>query len=304
MAKICLFDHVRKFTDEIVNCWEADGNSVVIDRYWDARKVEESDITFFEFVDNSLMRASDPNDSMYKEMGLVRPEGKRIVARCHDIDAWSGNCNNIHWDFVTDLVFVAKHIQDKVLSEIKLPKTTKVHLIKHSINPEKFTFKEKPLDKKIALIGNINEAKNLPLALQVIAANPSYSLHIVGGPLESWKKHYVQTFIKRNNLDIYHQEHVDDMNEFLNGIDFLLLTSMKEAWSYIVAEAALKGIRPIVHWFPHAEDIWPENWLWNKVSEVGPMLREPYNPQEYRQFIESNYNFEEYLEKYRKLCYN
>lgn len=301
MSKITLFDSVRKFTGDLVDHWESQGHSVVIDRYWDASKVANSDVAFFEFVDNSLMRASDPNDSMYKEMGLTRPTGKKIIARCHDIDAWCGNHMRIQWDFVTDLVFVAKHIQDKVLSEIKLPKNVNVHLIKHGINPDKFTFREKPVGKNIVWVGHCNEAKNLPLALQSLVANPDYSLHVVGDQLDKWKQAYVLDFVNRNKLNFYHYEHVDDMNQFLDEMDFLLLTSMKEAWSYIAFESCCKGIKPLIHHFYGAENIFDKKYLWNKISEVKLMLEGEYIHSEYRNYAEVNYNFKEYLVNYDKL---
>jgi len=297
--KICLFDHVRKFTGDLVEHWEKSGHEVKVDRYFDPALVHWCDTAFFEFCDLSIQRASDPNDSMWDK--TPQPRNKSIIVRAHDIDIWTGHHNSVQFDFVNHLVFVAKHMQDKMLSEIKIPRETEVHLIKHGIHIDRFTFRERPLDKKIAWVCNCNEAKNLPLALQVIAANSDYSLHILGDELDSWKKAYVLDFIARNNLNVYLTERVDDVNQFLEDKDFLLLTSMKEAFSFVVGESMSKGIKPLIHHFYGAENVWDEKYLWNKVSEVRPMLEGEYNSQEYRQYIEANYALPRMLDEYDKI---
>jgi len=299
--KIAIIDECNgRFTNEIKAHWEK-SHEVRFDKYLDPKLVLWADTTFFDWAGNNSQRASDPNDSFWKE--VPQPKDKNIILRIHDVDAWVGQHRGIQWEWINHLVFVAKHIQDKVLSEIEVPESTKVHLIKHGINPEKFTFREKPLGKKIAWIGHCNQAKNLPLALQVFAANPDYSLHIVGSELGSWQKAYVFDFIKRNNLDVHYQEHVEDINEFLEDKDFFLLTSMKEAWSYVTAEAALKGIKPLIHHFFGASGVWPEKYLWDKVSEVRPMLENDYNSQEYKNYIETNYSFERMIKEYDEILW-
>lgn len=303
MKKITLFDSVRKFTGDIVEHWESQGHSVVIDRYWDASKVANSDVAFFEFVDNSLMRASDPNDSMYKEMGLTRPTGKKIIARCHDIDAWCGNHMRIQWDFVTDLVFVAKHIQDKVLSEIKLPKNVNVHLIKHGINLDKFTFREKPINKKITFIGNINDSKRMETCLLILSELPrDYILYILGGGLTSWRESYVKYYIKENNLNVLLINHVDSVNDFLQDKDFLILPSEKEAFSFAVGESMAVGVKPIIHNFLGSKNIWPEHLIWNTVSEAKQLILEDrYESKLYRSYIEVNYPLDKMLKQYDEI---
>jgi len=297
--KIAIIDECNgKFTNDIREHWEK-SHEVRFDKYFDPKLVLWADTTFFDWAGNNSQRASDPNDSFWKE--IPQPKDRNIILRIHDIDAWVAQHKGVKLEWINHLVFVAKHIQAKVLSEIELPKTTRVHLIKHGINPNKFIFRERPLDKKIALIGNINEAKNLPLALQVIAANPGYSLHIVGNGLGGWQKAYVLDFIARNDLDVYLTEHVDDVGEFLEDKDFLLLTSIKEAFSFVVGEAMSKGIKPLIHHFYGAEDIWPEKYLWNKVSEVKAMLEGQYSSHEYRDFIDANYSLKKMLDEYNKI---
>lgn len=295
--KIAVFDCCRfKFMSELIKHWEDLGHQVKKTIYWDPKMVEWADTVFFDWADNSLIRATNPNDELYLQSGLTIPKGKHIVCRCHDIDAWCGHYQRIDWTFVDDLIFVGKHIQDLVMKNLNKPDSLKVHLIKHGIDTDKFTFRKDPVkNNKIAWIGRITHHKCLELALQVLAENPDYELHAVGTSLDSWELAYVDDFVKRNNLKFFHYPQVESINEFLEDKTYILLTSFKEAFSYAVGEGMAKGLKPLIHWFYGAENVWPEKYLWSKISEV---KLDDYNPQEYRDFIENNYNFKEFLKNY------
>lgn len=301
--KIAVFDCCRfKFMRELMTHWENMGHEIKRYIYWDPTTVNWADTVFFDWVDNSLIRASNPEDEFYKSGKYgTRPEGKKIITRCHDIDAWCGHYKNVDWNWVNDLVFVSDYIGDMVKGNMSFPATLKIHTIKHGVDLDKYTFKNRSGGKKIAWIGRIVHHKCLELALQVLAENPEYELHAVGSSLDSWELDYVNRFVERNNLKFFHYPQVDDINQFLEDKNYLLLTSFKEAFSYASAEAMAKGIKPLIHWFAGAEGVWPKEYLWNKVSEVKPMLEGNYDSAEYRNIIQSHYSLEEMLRCYDKL---
>lgn len=305
--KVAIFDQVFKFMPILVEDWESKGHIVIKDKGWDPAKVTECDVSFFEFVDNSLMRASDPGDSFYQNPQYgPQPQGKKIIARAHDIDIHVGNLGRVQWEWVTDLVFVAQHLMDKALSEIDLPDTVRVHLIPHGIDTNKFTFKMKPMQKKIAWIGNINDHKRLETALMVLAELPrDYSLHVVGTGLGTWRKYYVENYIKDNGLNVEFIEHVESVNDFLEDKDFLLGTGMKEAFSFVSGEAMSKGIKTLIHNFWGAKEVWKDYpYIWNTVSEVVEMIKEQechYQQEFYRNYIEQHYPLDRMLQRYDEL---
>lgn len=300
MAKIALFDCcIFKFSQVLIDHWTKQGHEVRKDRYFDPKLVHWADISFFDWVDNSLIRASTPDDELWKDN--PQPQNKKIITRCHDIDAWAEHYKNVNWKWVNDLIFVSDHIEKMVKREIKFPFNLKIHNIKHGIDFDKFTYKERNHGNKIAWVGNINHHKCLELALQVLAENPEYELHVIGKHLDSWEKAYVEAFVKRNNLKFFYQPEVEDINKFLEDKNFILLTSFKEAFSYIVGEAMSKGIKPLIHHFYGAENIWHKDYLWNKTSDVKPILTGKYNSAEYRNFIQMYYPLDKMLENYDKL---
>ncbi len=302
--KIAIFDGVNKFTSELIEDWANKGHEIKKDKSWDPRLVSWSDLTFFEFCDLSIQRASDPNDSFYQnsEFG-VQPQGKKIVVRAHDIDIHVGSLGRVNWNWVTDLIFVADHLMNKALLENNFPESLKIHLIKHGIDTSKFTFKERQPGKNIAIIGNINDAKRMETSLLILAELPrDYKLWIVGGGLGSWRKHYVENYIKDNNLNVEFIERVESVNDFLQNMNYLLLCSEKEAFSFVVSEACAAGVKSVVHNFWGSSTVWPKEWIWNTVSEAKQMIMEDkYESLKYRQYIEEHYPFGKMLEKYDEL---
>ena len=301
MAKIAIFDCCRfKFLGDLIKHWTEQGHEIKKTLYWDPRMVEWADVTFFDWADMSLIRASNPEDELYKNNNLTIPKGKHIVCRCHDIDAWCGHYQRINWEVVDDLIFVAPHIRDLVLESLKPPANLKIHLVKHGIDTDKFTLRNAERNNKIAWIGRITHHKCLELALQVLAENPTYELHAVGTSLDSWELAYVDDFVKRNNLKFFHYPEVN-VNQFLEDKTYILLTSFKEAFSYAIGEGMAKGLKPLIHNFYGAENVWDKKYRWDKVSEVKEMLEGEYAPQEYRDYIRTNYPLEKMLQEYDKI---
>jgi glycosyltransferase involved in cell wall biosynthesis len=300
--KIVVFDCTRfKFSRVLMEHWERMGHIVKYSMYFDPVMVHWADICFFDWVDNSLIRASNPDDEFWKTNPQPRFGEKKIVTRCHDIDAWTGHYHQVNWSWVNDLIFIGDHIQKLVTENISIPENVKIHKVKHGIDTNKFVFRNREKNNKIAWVGRIVGHKCIELALQVLAENPEYELHAVGTSLDSWELYYVNDFVKRNNLKFFHYPQVDNINDFLDDKSFILLTSFKEAFSYASAEGMSKGLKPLIHHFYGASSVWDKKYLWEKVSDVKLMLEGDYNPEEYRKYIEDNYPLDKMLENYDKI---
>lgn len=298
--RIAIFDQVHKFLGDLSAHWAAQGHEIKRENTFNPALVHWADVTFFEFCEGSVQIASDPENHFWD--ANPQPKDKNIVCRIHDIDIWAGGPSFVKWNWVNNAIFVSDYMR-KICNLNEEDPNPKVHTISHGINLDRFKFAERSPGKKIAWAGNICQHKCVELALQVLIENPEYELHLAGNGYKTWEENYVKEFVARNNLNFTYYGHVANIDEWLEDKNFMLLTSFKEAFSFIVGESMAKGIKPIIHNFAGAEDIWDKKYIWNKISEVRPMLEGDYNSQEYRDYVAQKYPLEKMFEEYDKVMF-
>ena len=83
-------------------------------------------------------------------------------------------------------------------------------------------------------------------------------------------------------------------------MDYILVTSHKEAFSYAAAEGMATGAKPILNnWFGSE---WLDEYKFNSIHEaVELIVGGDYNPSEYRQYIEANHDAERMFREYDEL---
>lgn len=306
--KICIFDgNYFKFLKPLISHWKELGHEVMTDKSFDPKLVQWCDLAWFEFCENSMIRASHENDELWNVVeGQIKD--KIIICRVHDLDYWTGNCNVVTWDWVTHVVYIADHIRKRAI--LDRPQLEPKHsLIKHGIDLDKYILRKDRTVGKIAWIGNVNWMKQPEFALQLMADLPrNMELHMVGRGWRTWDVAWREQFIGYNHLNVFFYDSVPEINDFLEDKQFLLSTSVKEGFGFAIGEAMVKGIKPLIRSFYGSYDVWPEKLIWNDVEGLKRLILEPYTEEDmrsYRSFIEMNYNqermFKEYDELFEKL---
>ena len=112
-------------------------------------------------------------------------------------------------------------------------------------------------------------------------------------------------FVEHNELNIeFTNILLDDgtVDHWLEDKDYLLHGSHKEGFSYATAEAMAKGIRPIIHRFYGADDLWP-GMTWNGIDEAVEMITDgDYDSDSYRQYlIQHRYTLPQMMEDIDKI---
>jgi glycosyltransferase involved in cell wall biosynthesis len=288
--KIALFDpYGYKFSQSIIDYWKSVGYEVKKTLYYDPEWVKWADVTYFETVDNNLQTFSRDCDAGLEHNG-------KIVAREIDIEAWVGHHNGVNFSHVDDLIFIANHIKRKVEEDVGRI-TCKTHVIPCGVDTDKFAFNPGSRNKKIAWVAEMWHAKNAELAViilkELLKRDGGWSLHMLGrDEMESWYKKYFEQLC--NGLPITIEERVEDIDSWYEDKSYHLLTSKKEAFSYVTAEAMCKGLKPLVHNFYGARDIW-EDYVFDTPSEAVDMFLGDWKPKEYRAYIENKYPLEKML---------
>jgi len=291
--KICVFDpYIFKFSQPMIDHWKSLGHEVKAQPYYEPDWVRWADVAYFETVDNNLQTFSREDFE----------HNCRIVTRIIDIDAWVGHHESVNWNKVDDIIFVAKHIKDKVLNELG-DISCKTYHIPCGVDVNKFSFNPNPRNKKIAWVSKRWHGKNPDLAViilrELLKKDKGWSLHMLGDEdMETWYKKYFEQLCE--GLPVTIEKYVEDIDKWYEDKSYHLLTSKKEAFSYVTSEAMCKGLKPIVHNFYGARDIWGD-YVFDTPSEAVEMFLGDLNPKEYRDFISSNYSLNKMLEETDKV---
>lgn len=263
-----------------------------------------ADIYWVDTWDNNihyLYKLYHGDDGVSRPPDWDNNKKPRIVVRALDWEVWIGLARDQAMiDWVDQAIVIAPHIEKELHKHNEWG--DKIKLIRPGVSLDRFPLKTKETDGfQIGMVlGDMWWPKNhmggLDIFTTLYRKDPHWRLHIRGQHEggEYWKvmyEHYLDSRGIRDAVTLYGS--VEDMNEWYEGIDYLLHPGMKEAFCYAVGEAAAKGIKPIVNNFYGSDDIWPSDWRYNTHEEAVKMFARGVKPNnDYRMFIRDNYNNE------------
>jgi len=304
MSKIVLFDpYGGKFTTDMQGWWTTHGHEVKYERYYNPTLIEWADIVWFDTCDNNLMSAMSPSESLQadwlkdgvivSDMHKMDLTGKKIIVRPIDIEVWQGQfANEKLWDLVDDVIFLAPHIQDIFNADSRTQgHKFKQHVIPCGVNLDRWTFAERQKGFNIGVVAERWVSKGpdyvVQVALKLKEIDSRYHIYWLGKNNDyHWEHEYLRDFIKHNELPItLEEDFVDNLDEWWNNKNYVLHASHKETYTYAVAEAMAKGIKPIFHRYFGADATWP-GLTWTSIDEaVSLITKDTYDSASYRQYL-------------------
>jgi len=252
-----------------------------------------SDLSWFEWCDQLVIQASR------------LPKICHMLCRLHSYEVFSDMPGQVEWEKVDDLIFVAPHIRDIALSKFpNLGQNVRTHIIPNGVDTQKYCFSKRSKGFNLAYVGYLNHKKNPPLLLQcmryLVDIDDRYTLHIAGEHQETRSKLYFDHMIKAMELEPHLKFNgwVNDIVPWLADKQYILSTSLLESFGYGIAEAMACGLKPLIHNFIGAKELYPEKYCFNSIKEFGTMvLGHDYRSDEYRQYIEENYSRDNQFQK-------
>lgn len=245
-----------------------------------------ADICWFEWCDELIIYASK----------LEIAKGKKIICRLHSYEAFTGYTHQVNWDNIDKVIFVAEHIRDFVIKSVKSLEKEQTVVIPNGIDTNKFKFKKREKGFNIAYVGYINYKKGPMLLLHTFKAiydrDNRYKLYIAGQFQDYRYLLYFEQMIKEMGLEnnVIFDGWQDDIDSWLDDKNYIISTSVLESQHLSTMEAMSKGIKPIIHNFVGAKDIYKDKYIWNTIDEAVEMIvSDEYDSEEYRQFIVDNY---------------
>jgi glycosyltransferase involved in cell wall biosynthesis len=192
------------------------------------------------------------------------------------------------WEKVDAVVFVnpwlAKGFEERT--------GVKPHVIPNSVDLSKWTFRERGPGNKIAMVGFVNQKKNLPLAFQIMAALPrDYELHVIGEVQDGATVDYLMNLGNSLGIKATFYNPTDNIDGFLEDKNYLLNTAISEGCPNNVIEAMAKGIRVIVHNWPGSVELLGNGLVFGTVQEAIGMITDSfrYDSKVYRDMAEKNF---------------
>jgi hypothetical protein len=253
-----------------------------------------SDISWFEWC-TSLAVA-----------GSQQPKVCKNIVRLHRYEAYQQWPQQVNWANVDLLITVGNSFTKETLVN-KVPDIetqTSMVAIPNGVNLEKFTFTNRPRGKNIAFLANLRMVKNPAFVLQCMQKlhyiDPEYRLFFGGifqdSALEQYLRHMV-TALELNDV-VFFDGWQSDVNSWLADKHYIVSTSVIESQGMGLLEGMACGLKPVIHNFPGASEIFPLEFLFN-IAEAfcDQILSDRYEPEVYRRFVAENYPLENQLNR-------
>lgn len=251
--------------------------------------MEWADICWFEWCDELIIYASKTELAKYK----------KIICRIHGYEVYTNNINKVNWDNIDKLIIVAPHVKRIFMENIQYIPRVDIKLIYCGVNVDKYPFKKRTRGFNLGYLGYINFKKNIPHTLEIFKKlyniDRRYKLYLAGAFQDARTLSYFKYFVKEYKLEeavIFEGwKDYSQKLEFLDKLNYLVISSIDEGLCYAAAEAMCSGIKPILHNCEGIKDHYDTKYIFNSVDEAVEMiLNDEYDSEEYRDFIEKHYS--------------
>ena len=258
-----------------------------------------SDICWFEGCADMVVEASK-QPKVCKN--IVRLRGFEQVPAFAGID-W---VSQVRWENIDILIIDGNpFVKDALLQEVPdIENRTWLITVPNGVNLDKFKFIDRGRGKNLACIGNLDMRKNPMFLLQCMQKlhyiDPGYKLFFAGTFQSPMLQQYVRHMVQALKLTevVFFGGWQEDINSWLQDKHYIVSGSLAESQGMGLLEGMACGLKPVIHNFPGASQIFPSEFLFNISEEFcGQILSDTYQPQRYRRFVEENYPLKRQLSK-------
>jgi glycosyltransferase involved in cell wall biosynthesis len=224
--------------------------------------------------------------------------GKRCVLRLHSIEALQTDFPaRVDWSRVDRLITVGEDITDFLLSSYpSIADHIQPDIIPNGIDMDRFA--PGHADRyRIAWVGHLEPKKNPMLLLQIAhalhRADPRYVVHVAGDFTDQRTARYLKRFMGSLGLAgvVRFEGPISAMPAWYADKGVLLSTSMYESFGLNIGEAMAVGAFPVVHDFPGADRLWPEECLFASIDDAVALIRSA-RPGLYREWVRARYGLD------------
>jgi len=257
-----------------------------------------SDISWFEWCTDLAV------------IGSNGPKVCETVIRLHRYEAYTELPSRVNWRNVDVLITVGNSfVQQALLNTVgPISPPTSIVTIPNGVDLEAMRFVNRPRGKNIAFIGNLRMVKNPGLLLQCMhrlhSLDSEYRLFVAGVFQDGALEQYVHHIAKELGLTeaVLFEGWQGDISHWLADKHYIVSSSAIESQGMGILQGMACGLKPVIHNFPGACEIYPEEFLFNTPAQFcEQILSGAYEPERYRQFVEQSYSQRQQLAKINEL---
>jgi glycosyltransferase involved in cell wall biosynthesis len=253
-----------------------------------AQAIADADIVWLEWCWDHAVWATNP--------GVLA--GRPCILRLHSIEALQTDFpNRVDWTQVHRLVLVGGDIADLLASRFPaIAAAVPMVRIANGIDLARFA-PGTPDRFRIGWVGHVEPKKNpmllLHIAQRLRQLDPRYTFHAAGAFTDLRTLRYLERQIAALDLGdaVRFDGPVTDMPTWYADKGVLLSTSLYESFGMAIGEAMAVGAFPVVHGFPGAELLWPEECLFAAIDDAVALIRSA-RPGLYRDWVADRYGLD------------
>ncbi len=260
--------------------------------------MEWSDISWFEWCTDLAV------------IGSNGPKVCKTIVRLHRYEAYTDLVRQVKWRNVDVLITVGNSFVRRALQNTagEITSPTSIVEIPNGVDVDGIEFVDRARGKNIACVGYLNMRKNPVFLLQCMQKlrhiDPGYKLFFAGDFQDAMLEQYVRHMVERLDLGqtVFFDGWQGDITGWLRDKHYIVSASIAESQGMGILEGMAAGLKPVIHNFPGASEIYPDEFLFNTVEQFCEQIQSArYEPVEYRQFVEQNYSQKQQLTKINKL---
>jgi hypothetical protein len=257
-----------------------------------------SDISWFEWCTEYAMEASK------------LPKVCRTIVRLHRWEAYEELVQNVCWSNIDALITVGNSFVMKALCQRvpNLDTMTRVVTIPNGIDLEEFNFVERKRGKNLACVGYLNMRKNPMFLLQCMQKlhyiDRDYRLFVAGNFQDAMLEQYMRHMVDQLGLKdvVVFDGWQGDISKWLEDKHYIVSASIGESQGMGLLEGMARGLKPVIHHFPGANEIFSSEFLFNISEEFcEQILSGSYDPQRYREFTAARYPLKHQLDSINRI---
>lgn len=234
------------------------------------------------------------------------PKVCRTIVHVHPYEAYRPWLDQVVWPRM-DVLLISGSPRVREHVARRLPDAAaglRIEQLPYGVDAAALPFADRPGGKNLAWAANLNLRKTPQLVLQCFHAlhqvDPEYRLFFAGHFEDDMLEPYVEHMLDELGLRqaVSFDGWQEDLPAWLADKHYLVAGGLVEGHGAAAMEAMAMGLKPVLHAFPGASELYRPEFLYRTPQEFcRRILDEPYEPAAYRQFVEQRYPLHRTLDK-------